>query len=182
MKSNKLILATNTTRMHKRNPSLSRQTEMGENYRTLSTLWCRPRSWSSLIRHSVHVTTRHTHFLCATSQPRGHVYTGADVCVCVCVCLCVGGGGECDCVSMCVGWQCLYVEFGWLLGFHILATSTVISGRVSTCDSACSWWLHCVSPPGDQVTSTLTLYPTQSYYHNTEPTSSCPNLLMPTSG
>ena len=55
---------------------------------------------------------------------------------------------------------------------YFLATSNVISGQVLTCDSAHSWRLYSAVPLGDQATSTMKCYPTQSHYPDTEPT--CP--------
>ena len=43
---------------------------------------------------------------------------------------------------------------------YVLATSKVISGRVSTCDSVHSWQLYSAAWLGDQATSTMTWYPT----------------------
>ena len=65
-----------------------------------------------------------------------------------------------------------------LLVFYILATSNVIPGWIPTCDSARSWLLHNAAPPGDQATNSMTRYPTQSYYPDTEPTSPSPILIM----
>ena len=59
--------------------------------------------------------------------------------------------------------------------FYILATSKVIL----TSDSAHSWWLYSAAPLENQATRTMTQYPTQSHYPDTEPTSPCPILLMP---
>ena len=55
----------------------------------------------------------------------------------------------------------------------------VISGQVSTCDSVASWWLYMVAPLGNQATSIMTWYPTQSYNPETEPISPCPALIIP---
>ena len=52
----------------------------------------------------------------------------------------------------------------------------VISGWVLTCDNAHLTWLYSAAPLGDQADSTMT---TQSHYFNTEPTSPCPILVMP---
>ena len=38
---------------------------------------------------------------------------------------------------------------------------------------------YSAAPLGDQVTSTMTWYPTQSHYPDTDLTSLCPNLIMP---
>ena len=61
---------------------------------------------------------------------------------------------------------------------YFLAKSKIISGRVWTCDSAHSWWLYSAVPLVDQAIITMTWYPTQSYYPDTEPTSHCPILIM----
>ena len=56
-------------------------------------------------------------------------------------------------------------------------------GRVVlTCDtdSGHSWRLHRVASWGHQTAGTMTCCPTQSYYPDTEPTSHCPILVMPT--
>ena len=50
-----------------------------------------------------------------------------------------------------------------LLGFNNLATS-----RAPTCDSAQSLRFYSVATLGDQATGTITQYPTQSQYPNTE--------------
>ena len=63
--------------------------------------------------------------------------------------------------------------------FCILATSTVILGRVLTCDSPHSWWLYYAAPLGDHATSTMSWYTTQSHYPDTEPRSPCPILIIP---
>ena len=60
--------------------------------------------------------------------------------------------------------------------FNILATSKVISRQVPTGDSAHSWQLHITAPLGDQTTSTMTQYPTQSYNPDAVLTSSRPML------
>ena len=53
------------------------------------------------------------------------------------------------------------------------------SGWVPTCDSAHSWRLYGAAPLGDQAVSTITWYPIQSQYPDTEPTSPCPILVKP---
>ena len=65
-----------------------------------------------------------------------------------------------------------------VLLFYVLATFKVMSGRELTCDSAHSWRLWSTAPLGDQTMSPLIWYPTQSHFPNTEPTSSCPILIM----
>ena len=63
--------------------------------------------------------------------------------------------------------------------FYFLPTSKVISGWVLTCNSARSSCLYSAAPLGEQAVSTMTWYPTQSYYPDTEPTSPCFILIMP---
>ena len=60
-----------------------------------------------------------------------------------------------------------------LLLLYVLATSNVILGP--TCDSAHSWWFHSAGPLGNQTAR----YLTQSHYPNTDPTSPCSILIMP---
>ena len=76
---------------------------------------------------------------------------------------------------------CKQGSMDWLLKVYILATSKVISGWLPTCDSTHSWWLYNYSaaPLRNQPTSTMSRYPTQPYYPDTEPASPCPILLMP---
>ena len=58
--------------------------------------------------------------------------------------------------------------------FYIIATSKIISGRVQTHGD------FIVLPPlGNQATSTMTWYHTQSHYPDTKPTSPCPIQIMP---
>ena len=64
---------------------------------------------------------------------------------------------------------------GWLdVEFYVLATF-----MVPTCDNAHSWQLFSAALLGEWATSTMTLYHTKSYYLDTEPTSPCPILIMP---
>ena len=65
-----------------------------------------------------------------------------------------------------------------LLLFYVLATSRIISGWALTCYSAHLWGLYSAASLGNQATSTC--YPTQSHFPDTEPTSPCPTLIMPT--
>ena len=67
----------------------------------------------------------------------------------------------------------------YLLLFYILATSKVIAGREPTCDGEYSWQLYNAAALGDQVAGPMTCYPTQLHYPDTEPTSPCPILIMP---
>ena len=62
---------------------------------------------------------------------------------------------------------------------YVLTTPKVISGQVPTYDSAHSLRLHSVVPMGNQDASTMTWYPTQSHYLDTEPTSPYTILLIP---
>ena len=57
---------------------------------------------------------------------------------------------------------------GWLLEFYILATSKVISGLVPICHRVHSWLLCNAAQLGNQITGTMTRYPTQSHYPDTE--------------
>ena len=68
--------------------------------------------------------------------------------------------------------RCLFVVVFMLL------SRMLISGRVPTCDNAHSWWSYSTAPLGDQATSAMTWYPTQSHYPDIEPTSHCPLLIM----
>ena len=68
---------------------------------------------------------------------------------------------------------------GWLLKVYILATSKFISGQVPTCDSAHSWLRYSTTALGDQAASTMNWYHTQWHYPDTESTSHCPVLIMP---
>ena len=65
-----------------------------------------------------------------------------------------------------------------LLLFYVLAPSTVISGWIPICNSVRSLRLYSVAPLGNQGTSTMTRFPTQSHYPDTDPTSHCPILIM----
>ena len=65
-------------------------------------------------------------------------------------------------------WRLVWKVWYCLLDVYVLATSTVISGRIPTCDSAHSWRLYSTVPTGYQTTNTMTWYPTKSYYHDTE--------------
>ena len=69
--------------------------------------------------------------------------------------------------------------FVCLLFFYVLSTFKVISGQVPTCDSSHSWWLYSAASLEHQATGTMTCYPTQSRYPDTEPTSPCHVLIMP---
>ena len=68
--------------------------------------------------------------------------------------------------------------YSWLLEFYVLATSMVTSGWVLTCDSAHSWWLYSAALLGNQNVGTMTWYPHQSHYPDTDLTSSCPILML----
>ena len=50
---------------------------------------------------------------------------------------------------------------------------------VPTCDRVHSWELYSDISLEHQAASTMTCYPTQSHYNDTEPTSPCPILIMP---
>ena len=62
-------------------------------------------------------------------------------------------------------WLLLDVCF---LLFYILATCTVLSGWVPTCHSVHSRWLYSAASLGQQATSIITCYSTQSHYPDTE--------------
>ena len=68
----------------------------------------------------------------------------------------------------------------WLVGwsFYVLATSKAISGWVLTCDSVHSCRLYTAVPMREQATNTMTQYPIQSHYPDTEPISPFPTLIM----
>ena len=76
-------------------------------------------------------------------------------------------------------WHChqrLWIQYKSVyvcLLFCILATSKIISGRILTCDSVHSWWHY------SAAISTMTCYPTQSHYPDTEPISPYLILIMP---
>ena len=61
---------------------------------------------------------------------------------------------------------------------HNCRTSPV-EGTEWTCDSAYSWQLYSAAALEHQTAGTMTCYPTQSHYPDTEPTSYCPILIMP---
>ena len=63
--------------------------------------------------------------------------------------------------------------------FYVLATSRIIIGVVLICDNVQSWRLSSIAPLGNQAAGTMTQYPTQSHYPNTELPSPCLILLMP---
>ena len=64
-----------------------------------------------------------------------------------------------------------------LLLFYVLATFKVITGWEPTCDNMHSSRLYSAVPLWDQQIITMTWYPIQSHYSDTEPTSLCPILL-----
>ena len=61
---------------------------------------------------------------------------------------------------------------------HSCGTSPV-GQWVPTCDSAHSRWLYSAASLEHQAVSSMVCYPTQSHYPDTEPTSPCPILIMP---
>ena len=71
------------------------------------------------------------------------------------------------------------VCFVCLLLNYALTTSKVISGWVPTCDRTPSWQLYHAAPLGNQGIHTITWYPTQSPYPDTDPTSPFPILITP---
>ena len=62
----------------------------------------------------------------------------------------------------------------WLLEIYILTTSKVIAGWVPTGDSVHSWQLYSAAPLGDQSASTMSRYPSQSHYPDTDVHQSLP--------
>ena len=64
------------------------------------------------------------------------------------------------------------------LGFYVLATSTITSGWVPTCESVHSLNLYNAAPLGDQTARTMPRFPTQSHYLDAELTSPFPILVM----
>ena len=69
-----------------------------------------------------------------------------------------------------------------LLGVYVFTGCKVISGWLPTWVSAHSWQLYSAAPLGNYATGTLTQYPTQSHYPDTELTSPCPIPLMQSAG
>ena len=61
---------------------------------------------------------------------------------------------------------------------HSFGTS-LMGGRVLTCDSAQSWGLYSAASLEQQATGTIICYTTQLHYPDTETTSPCPMLIMP---
>ena len=61
----------------------------------------------------------------------------------------------------------------WLVELYVLAISKVISGWAPTCNSAYSWTIHSAAHQA------MIWYATQSHYPDTEPTSPCRILIMP---
>ena len=71
--------------------------------------------------------------------------------------------------------QCRYNFHSCLvLEFCVLATYMVIL----ICNRIHSWWLYSTAPLGNQAVATMTHYPIQSHYPDTERTSHCSILLM----
>ena len=62
--------------------------------------------------------------------------------------------------------------------FNVLATSKIKSRCVPTYDSVHSWLLYSAVPLGGQATSSMTWYPTQPHFTDTEPTCPRPILIM----
>ena len=65
-----------------------------------------------------------------------------------------------------------------LLRLLVPTTSKVISGWVPTYDNAHLWWHYSAATLGDHIVGTMTRYPTQSYYPDTEWTRLYPVPLM----
>ena len=66
----------------------------------------------------------------------------------------------------------------WLVGFHILATSKVISGGYRLAMVHTHGDFISAAPLGNQATSTMSCYPTQSHCPDTDLTSPYPILIM----
>ena len=66
-----------------------------------------------------------------------------------------------------------------MLELYFSAKSKIIWPWVPTCHSTHSWQLYSVAPLRNQTGSTMTQYPVQSHYPDTEPTSPSPILLRP---
>ena len=71
-------------------------------------------------------------------------------------------------------WEITVFGFVCLLLFYVLATSKIISGCVPICNSVHGDFI--LLP---QATGTVNCYLTQLHYPDTEPTSPCPILIMP---
>ena len=70
---------------------------------------------------------------------------------------------------------------GWLLEFFMSLqqhhhNDILVQVRVTV--SPRPWWIYSATPLGNQATSTMTWYPLQSHYSDTELISRCPILLM----
>ena len=65
-----------------------------------------------------------------------------------------------------------------LFEFHVLPAPNVISTRVPTGDKVPSWVFYSAPPLGNPSADTMTWYPTQSLYPDTELTSPCPILIV----
>ena len=81
-------------------------------------------------------------------------------------------------VVLCTGLTAIGCSW-WLLEFYILATSTVISPREPTWNSAHSWWLHSAALLGNHAVSNMTWYPSQSHYPDTKQISPYHILITP---
>ena len=68
---------------------------------------------------------------------------------------------------------------GWMVGwFTSLYHQRSYNNGYKLVTSAHLCWLYSASPLGNQATSTMTRYPTQSHYPGTERTTPCPKQLM----
>ena len=116
---------------------------------------------------------RHSEMSSDTSNNKENYVSSAFACMLI----------SCLCAMSQIGSEYMKSSFlkrvpmiGYLLEFSILATSKVISGWAPTCDSVQSGRLY--SPWRNQDACTLTWYPTQSPYPDTERTSPCFILVM----
>ena len=74
-----------------------------------------------------------------------------------------------------------YLLDSCVLGFnlHIFGAFKDISGWAPTCDGVQLWQLYHADPLGYQVADTVSQFPTQSHYPDTELASPCPIIIMP---
>ena len=68
--------------------------------------------------------------------------------------------------------------FDWLLEFYIVGTYEIMSEQIPPCDGAHPRRPYSVATLGDHVTSTMSRFPTQSRYFDTELINPFHNLVM----
>ena len=78
-------------------------------------------------------------------------------------------------------WRHYYYSLVVRWGMKLLYScgTSPVGEWVLTCDSAHSWWLYSSASLEHQATSTMTCYPTELHYPDTELTSPFPILIMP---